>query len=276
MTLFRATKGAAMRVKNVSVSFKAGPDDGLEEGQFLVYPSTFTRQPDSYGDVVAKGAFEDSIKGWVESGDVMPAMYMHDPNQIVGGATEMGEDDHGWWVKGFFDDDPASRRIYNLVKGRRLTSLSFAFNVLDEGEVELEDGTKANELRKLSVHEFSFLPKGFAANDDTSVVTIKAAADALAQGVKAGRVLSSKNEEAISVAVEQISGAADHLKAILAAVRGGDEEENDQEKASGQGRVNDEEPESAKSEEPAINPSVEALALTEKLYALNVQEGVQE
>lgn len=166
-----------MRVKNVNVSFKTGPEDGLEEGQFKVYPSTFIRQRDTYGDVVAKGAFLDSIKAWEESGDVLPAMYMHDPNQIVGGASEMGEDEHGWWVKGFFDDDPASQRIYNLVKGRRLTSLSFAFSVLDEGRVKLEDGSQANELRKVDVHEFSFLPKGFAANEDTSVVTVKTVMD---------------------------------------------------------------------------------------------------
>ena len=32
------------------------PADGIVEG----YASTFDREPDSYGDVVAKGAFEDS------------------------------------------------------------------------------------------------------------------------------------------------------------------------------------------------------------------------
>lgn len=206
-----------MRVKNVNVSFKTGPEDGLEDGQFMVYPSTFIRQRDAYGDVIAKGAFLDSIKAWEESGDVMPAMYRHDPDQIVGGALEMGEDDHGWWVKGFFDDDPAAQRVYNLVKTRRLTSLSFAFDVLDEGSVELADGRKANELRKLNVHEFSFLPKGYAANSDTSVVSVKADKDSQGQRFTATEVAALKELVASKSASEEeeVAGKPDSGDAAL-------------------------------------------------------------
>ena len=139
-----------MQIKSVALSgVKAGPDDGLKEGEFLVYPATFTREPDSYGDVIAKGAFMDSIAKWKASGDVMPGMYLHDPNQIVAGATDMGEDDHGWWVKGSFDDDPQAQRIYKLLKGRRLSALSFAFNTEDSGEVKLEDGRKRASQARL-------------------------------------------------------------------------------------------------------------------------------
>lgn len=218
-----------MRIKTVPVTFKAGPDDGLAEGEFLVYPSTFTREPDAYGDVVAKGAFVDGLKAWQESGDVMPGMYLHDPNQIVAGSKDMGEDDHGWWVKGFFDDDPASQRIYRLVKGRRLSSLSFAYDVHDEGQVTLPDGRKANELRKLTPHEFSFLPKGFAANDDTSIVAVKSVADQVTHALKAGRVLSAKNETALRAALEKLAAGAAEIKNVLAAI-GEDEDEG---KASG-------------------------------------------
>jgi len=86
-----------MRIKDVSVQIKAGPEDGLEDGEFIVYPSTFTRTPDSYGDVVAKGAFLDTIKAWEDSGNSLPGLYGHrldDPDFFVAGASEMGEDDH--------------------------------------------------------------------------------------------------------------------------------------------------------------------------------------
>lgn len=245
-----------MRIKTLPVSFKAGPDDGLAEGEFLVYPSTFTRTPDSYGDVVAKGAFLETIQAWKDSGDVMPGMYLHDPNQIVAGAHDMGEDDHGWWVKGFFDEDPAAQRIYRLVKGRRLSSLSFAFDTLDEGAVELEDGTKANELRKMAVHEFSFLPKGFAANDDTSIVSIKSIADLLAPGLKAGRVLSAKNETALRTALEKISDGVTEVKNVLAAV--GEAEDEGKVSASEPAKTT-EEPVGAKAAE---EPTRMAPALT--------------
>jgi HK97 family phage prohead protease len=264
-----------MKIKLAPIRVKAG-EEGQGEGVFEAYASTFTREPDSYGDVVAKGAFATTLKEWAESGNVLPVLYGHrmdDPDFNIGGVTEAIEDDHGLKVTVALDlDNPKAAQVYRLIKGKRVNQMSFAFDVLDEGTVE-EDGRKFNELREVKLYEVSVVPVG--ANQDTEILAVKAAVDALTDGIKSGRVLSAKNEKAIDAAVEQISGAADRLKTILAAVRGGDEE-NDQEKASGQGAANDEEPQRAKSEEPAINPSVEALALTEKLYALNVQEGVQE
>lgn len=207
-----------MRIKSTNVLVKAGAEDGLEEGQFMVYPSTFTREPDSYGDVVAKGAFLDDIKAWADSGNTLPGLFGHrfdDPDYYVASAIEQGEDEHGWFVKGEFDmESPKGPHVYRLVKSKRLTQLSFAFDVLEEGVVELEDGTKANELRKLKVYEFSFVPIG--ANQDTSVVAVKAITD----GMKAGRVLSSKN-------LDSLRAARDSIDAVIVAAS----DETDQEKS---------------------------------------------
>lgn len=247
-----------MQIKSVALSgVKAGPDDGLEEGEFLVYPSTFTREPDSYGDVIAKGAFLNSIEKWKASGDVMPGMYLHDPNQIVAAATDMGEDDHGWWVKGKFDEDEHAQKVYRWLKGRRLSALSFGFNTIEEGAVKLENGKSANELREVDSLEFSFLPKGFAANSDTSVVAVKSLADSLKHDVKAGRVLAAKH-------ITSLRNAADAIGAVIAAAEATD----DQEKASGKPVASDEEPETVKSVERPASPSAERLSAQIKLYAL--------
>lgn len=189
-----------------AVNVKAGPEDGLEEGEFLVYPSTFIKTPDSYGDIVAKGAFIDDLAAWKSSGNTMPGLFGHrmdDPDYFVAGAKDMGEDEHGWWVKGFFDlESPKGKQVYRLVKGRRLNQLSFAYDVVEEADVELDDGVKANELRKLKVYEFSFVPVG--ANQDTSVVAVKAIANHIVEDAKAGRVLSAKNEGELREAHESI------------------------------------------------------------------------
>jgi HK97 family phage prohead protease len=264
-----------MQIKSVPLQgVKAGPEDGLKEGEFIVYPSTFTKTPDSYGDVVAPGAFKETLEEWKESGNILPGLYGHrfdDPDYFVAGASDTGEDHHGWWVKGMFDmDSPKGPQVYRLVKGRRLNQLSFAFDVLDSGPVELEDGTKANELRKLKVYEFSFVPIG--ANQQTSVVAVKALTDEITDGLKAGRALSAKNESELRAAHAAIGKVLSSL---------GDAEEEDQEgKASGSVEVkqgaSDEASDgksSASGEEPKSCPSVERLAAQAKIYALNGAEG---
>lgn len=250
-----------MRIKSVPIGqVKAGPDDGLKEREFIVYPSTFIREPDSYGDVIAKGAFLDSIQEWKDSGDVMPGMYLHDPNQIVAEATDMGEDDLGWWVKGKFDDDPHAEKIYRWLKGRRLSSLSFGYKTLEEGKVELPDGKSANELRKVHALEFSFLPKGFAANPDTSVVAVKALTDSVKHGLK--------------FTDEQISALRDVRDALVSALPDDDGADDDQEEASGTTEPDDDASDDEQDVKSPVSdserksgPSVLSLAAKLKLYA---------
>lgn len=262
-----------MKTKITSAALvKAGPDSGLEEGQFVAYPSTFTRQPDSYGDVVKAGAFADTITEWQESGRKMPGLYGHrmdDPDFFVATADEMGEDDHGWWVKGTFDmDSPKAERVYRLVKSGRVAQLSFAYDVVDEGTVELEDGQKANELRKLKVFEFSFVPIG--ANQDTSIVAVKAPGDDQSSD-DGDAALSDEAAAVLSEALDVLTDSAEKIKNLLAPSGSG----SDDVQASGQADANDEEPSSApaKSKEHGVSPSAQTLSLQIDIAALSGQEG---
>lgn len=270
-----------MKVKTLPIGgVKAGPEDGLAEGEFIVYPSTFTRKADAYGDVIAPGAFLDDIAARKESGNILPGLYGHrmdDPDFFVAEAIEESEDEHGWRIKGKFDlESPKGEQVYRLVKGRRLNQLSFAYDVLESGKAEDEAGEAVNELRKVKAYEFSFVPVG--ANQDTSVVAVKALADDMASGIKAGRVLSSKNESALRE-------ARDSIDSVLASLDDQDGKSSpaagdNQEKASGtteaKSEASDEEPEGAKSsaedEEPKSSPSVDLLATQLSLLALSASE----
>ena len=265
-----------MRIKTLPMgTVKAGSTDGLQEGEFVVYPSTFTREPDAYGDVVAKGAFERTIKEWGESGNVLPGLYGHrmdDPDFFVAGAAEMGEDDHGWWVKGKFDmDSPKGAHVYRLVKGRRLSQLSFAYDVREDGVVEVAEGQKANELRDLKVYEFSFVPVG--ANQDTSVVAVKGILD----GIKAGRVISAKNESALHEARDSIdsvlSSLADEEDGRSTPKGGNDQEEKASGDAEAKSDASADPSAPASDEEPKRSPSVARLAAQAHIYALTGAEG---
>lgn len=144
-------------------------------GAIVGYASTWTREPDSYGDVVAKGAFAECIGRLKEEGRNIPFLWNHDAMNLkafIGTVTDLTEDDHGLKFEAVFDDTEEAQRARQLAHDGRLCKFSFAYDVLDAGEVELEDGRKANELRKLNIHEVSLVM--YPANADTSVVSVKA------------------------------------------------------------------------------------------------------
>lgn len=152
-------------------TFEVKADHGTISG----YASTWTREPDSYGDIVAKGAFSEHIAQIKEEGRVLPFLFNHkadDLSAYIGTVIELKEDDHGLYFEGTFDDTPEGQRARELALDGRLCKFSFAYDVLESGEVTLEDGRKANELRKLNIHEVSLVM--YPANPDTSVVSVKA------------------------------------------------------------------------------------------------------
>lgn len=198
------------------VGIKAGSDDGLDEGQFTAYFSTWTRTPDSYGDVVAKGAFAETLAEWKASGNTLPILFGHDtvdPFSNIGGAIDVVEDDHGAKVTAQLDlANPKAAQVYRMLKGRRIGQLSFAFDVLEDATVELEqpkaDGSPekvtARELRKMKLYEVSVVPMG--ANQDTEVLAVKANVEAL----KSGRSISTKN-------LASLKSARDAIDAVITA-----------------------------------------------------------
>lgn len=149
-------------------------DVKADNGSITGYASTWTREPDSYGDIVAKGAFAEHIAQIKEEGRVLPFLFNHGSDNLqnyIGTVTNLEEDDHGLKFDAVFDDTPEAQKARKLSMDGRLAKFSFAYDVLDAGEVELEDGRKANELRKLNIHEVSLVM--YPANTDTSVVSVK-------------------------------------------------------------------------------------------------------
>jgi len=196
-----------MDLKSVQLTgIKAAGDPGVDlaEGEFLAYASTWTREPDSYGDVVAKGAFAETIEHWTKSEGVLPILFGHDlvdPFSNIGYAKSLLEDDHGLLVHAALDlENPKAKQVYRMLKGRRINQMSFAYDVLEDGIVELEGEKTARELRKMALHEVSVVP--FGANSDTEVLAVKALEQSLQ--LKAGRVISAKNLDSLKAAYEAL------------------------------------------------------------------------
>jgi hypothetical protein len=109
----------------------------------------------------------------------------------------MEEDDHGLKFEAEFDEIPEAQRARDLAKDGRLCKFSFAYDVLEQGTVKLDDGREANELRKLNIHEISLVL--YPANPDTSVIE-----------VKAGRRNSAKDETSLS-RVKELAGEIEEI-----------------------------------------------------------------
>ena len=83
-----------VKIADFDIKIKAGPADGLAEGQFSAYTSVFGNR-DSYGDVVVEGAFKETLDEWAASGDAIPLLFGHnmsDPDFNIGHVVDATED----------------------------------------------------------------------------------------------------------------------------------------------------------------------------------------
>ena len=196
---------------------KAGTKDGLKEGQMEAYASIFDNV-DSYGDVVVKGAFANSLKEWREGGRTMPLLYGHnmsDPNMNIGSILSAEEDDRGLKIKAQFDDDEMAQKVYRLVKAGRIAELSFAFDTVKYSLLKDEERPEAwRELQEVKIFECSVVPIG--ANSETEVLAIKGL-DSMVLQAKAGRTLSKANESSLRSARTELAKALEELDKVLPA-----------------------------------------------------------
>jgi len=197
-----------VRTKDFTARVKAaGVADGLAEGQFTALVSVFGNE-DSVGDVVRPGAFTETLEEWNAKGDPIPVIWAHawgDPFAHVGTVVKAVETLQGLEVTGQIDDldtNPTSAQVYRLLKGRRVTQFSFAYDVKEGAWVEDDQHPWGGyyELRRLKLHEVG--PCLVGANQETELLAAKAAG--LASGAKAGRVLSQANYDSLSKAHEAI------------------------------------------------------------------------
>lgn len=204
-----------MRTKSTAAQFKSG-EDGGEAGTFTAYASVFGNV-DSYGEIVMPGAFKADLERWAEKGDPIPLLFGHnmsDPDFNIGHIVKAEEDDVGLKVHAQLDlESPKGGYVHKLLKERRVSQMSFAFDVLKgapakRAKADGDGEDNVYELHQLKLHEVSVVPLG--ANQETDVLSVKAVTDLLAD-VKAGRALSSKNEESLRGAYESIGQVLDSI-----------------------------------------------------------------
>ena len=159
-----------MNKKDLSFEIKSVSDDGLFSGYASVFDNV-----DSYGDIVRKGAFVESISEWEAKGKMPPILWNHDPSDPIGVYTKMQEDDKGLFVEGrlLIDDVPRAKQTHALMKAGVIDGLSIGYRVK---EYLYNVDEEVTDLIKLSLREVSIVT--FPANPETRIEAVKSRLDA--------------------------------------------------------------------------------------------------
>ena len=253
-----------MRVKSCTMAVKAaGTQDGTDDGVFEALVATYDL--DSFGDKIIPGAFKTTLDTWKAKGDPLPVIWSHmsyDPEAHIGWVLDAEErDNEGLWVKAQLDlEEPMAARVYKLLKGRRVTQFSFAYDVLEGAWIEKSDEPSYYELRQLDLFEVG--PCLLGVNQETELLDVKGrdgrdvrlrlegsvphdadtirlaveTALGVAGGGKAGRVLSAKNEQSLKDALDKFSDGVKDVKTVLAALSSTTEDDAEKSAEPGAGQ----------------------------------------
>lgn len=174
--------------KDFGLEVKATDDAGMIEG----YGSTFGGEPDSYGDIVIRGAFSESIAEHKAAGTMPLMLWGHETyTPPIGNWTDMGEDRKGLWVKGQIDlEDPMGQRVHRALARKALRGLSIGYETLESRDDPKRKGVRL--LEKLRLWEVSTV--NFPANVRASVTGVKEIDDLRAK-LAAGDRLSAREWE---------------------------------------------------------------------------------
>ena len=163
------TAGTGKReVRSFALEIRATGDDGSIEG----YGSVFGVK-DHYDDVIAPGAFVQTLKDHAKS-KTMPAMlWQHDATEPIGVWLEMVEDKRGLKIKGQLAlETTRGKEAYALLKLGALNGLSIGFISI---KWEYDTDKEIRTLTEVDLWEVSLVT--FPANEKSRITGVKSAGE---------------------------------------------------------------------------------------------------
>ena len=128
------------------------------------YGSTFGGNPDSYGDIIAPGAFAESLKQRTPK-----MLYQHDTGQIAGVWNKAFEDTKGLMLEGQFIKTPIGLQAYEECKAGAIDSMSIGYSTL---KYSWDENTDIRTLQEVRLFEVSLVT--FPANENAIITNVKA------------------------------------------------------------------------------------------------------
>lgn len=202
-----------MQIKTCPVTVKTA-EAGTDEGVFEAIVATY--DVDTVGDQIFPGAFKDTLAEWATSGHPIPVVWSHksdDPDYHIGYVEQAEERPEGLWVRGRLDlDEAKSRKVFKLLKGRRVSQMSFAYDEVDArpaGEKAAAGARK--ELHRLKVYEVG--PCLIGCNQATSVVGVKAQPDVTVTVTGGSETVDARLDAALDLFETELKSAEVETKA---------------------------------------------------------------
>jgi len=152
--------------KSFDVEFKA-TEQGIIEGY-----AAYFNNVDSYGDIILKGAFADTIAGAKANNyKDIKIFWNHDWSGVpIGKPIEMYEDDKGLYIKGQLNETTTAQDVKLALKDGSVSKMSIGF-LTEIDEMKKVEGIMRRLLKKLKLFEFS--PVNFPANEMADILGYK-------------------------------------------------------------------------------------------------------
>lgn len=181
-------------MKYKTINFKAD-DNGKISGYF----STYDEEPDSYGDIVAPGAFTDTIKAREATGHPFPLCFNHNMDAVIGTVDSIEDTEKGPLITASFLNTEKAQEVREMVKSGAIYQFSFAYDVKGWEKPTEEQMAKGitNVLTKVDLYE-------------VSVVVVPANQNAVVTDIKSGKRNSKKDADAIKQAITLLQGVLDN------------------------------------------------------------------
>ncbi|OZI23611.1 peptidase U35 [Bordetella genomosp. 9] len=158
-------KAASLKIRDFDLHVKAVSDDGLFSGYGSVFGVV-----DSYNEVVAPGAFAESLAEIKDRGRPVPVLWQHRSGEPIGVYDGLSEDGHGLKVDGRLLTGQVARatEAHALMKANAVSGLSIGYYVREDS---YDEKTRVRTLKRLDLVEVSLVT--FPANDAARVDAIK-------------------------------------------------------------------------------------------------------
>ena len=198
--------------KYIDVPFEIKAENIQEDGSFSGHASLFDQVPDSYNDLVQRGAFKETLAAGGRNKSGIPMLYQHRSDKLLGVWTSLQEDTKGLMAQGQLAlDTQLGKEVYAIMKlGIKTGTFSFGMSIgydsLDEDfHTPKGQNRKVRTIKKAELWEVSIVT--FPAKLGTDVLNVKA--------IDVKQIEEAKTERELEEILRDVEGLSNSSAKLL-------------------------------------------------------------